>query len=143
MAVDGFQCSGFDDVGRLEEAGFSDLALPQMVREGLKFQLVYIDGSHRFEDVFCDFYFVRYLVAVGGYVFFDDSSDWKVAKVVRFIRKNRFEFLNRFRFHAIAERQLLAGSSMRWLRLSTRLNSPSSGRLRVEIAPAKEKLQSF
>ena len=64
-----------------------------MIRDGLKFQLIYIDGSHRFEDVFCDFYFVRYLLAVGGYVMFDDSSDSEVAKVVRFVRKNLVEIL--------------------------------------------------
>ena len=55
---------------KLEEAGLigyvevreqlSGLVLPKMVEENLKFGLVYIDGSHRFEDVFCDFYFVRY-----------------------------------------------------------------------------------
>ena len=103
MAIDGFQRSGFDDVGRLmlEEAGLnayvevreelSALALPQMVQEGLTFQLVYIDGSHQFEALFCDFYFVRFLTATGGYVLFDDSSDFEVAKVVRFVRKNLTE----------------------------------------------------
>jgi methyltransferase family protein len=121
VAIDGFQCSGYDDVGRLklEEAGLSDyvevreqlsaLALPQMVQEGLKFQLVYIDGSHRFEDVFCDFYFVRYLMAVGGYVLFDDSSDPEVAKVVRFVRKNLRECfepvpISRYRGQTTAQR---------------------------------------
>lgn len=100
VAIDGFQLTAFDDVGRikLQEAGLSDyvevreqlsaVALPKMVEENLKFGLVYIDGSHRFEDVFCDFYFVRCVMPVGGYVLFDDSAHSEVAKVVRFIRKN-------------------------------------------------------
>lgn len=104
IAIDGFQRSGFDDVGRvkLEEAGLSgyvevreqlsSLALPQLVEEGLKFQLIYIDGSHRFEDVLCDFYFARCLADLGGYILFDDSSDVEVAKVVRFIRSNLQDF---------------------------------------------------
>ena len=107
VEIDGFQSSGFDDVGRvnLEEAGLSEyvqvreqlssLELPQMVRDGLKFQLVYIDGSHRFEDVFYDFYFVRYLTDIGGYVLFDDASDSEVAKVVRFVCSNLNEIFER------------------------------------------------
>jgi hypothetical protein len=104
IAIDGFQKLGFDDVGRLklDEAGLSSyvqvreqlssVALPQLVDEGLRFQLIYIDGSHRFEDVFCDFYFVRSLASIGGYVLFDDSSDIEVAKVIRFVRTNLVEF---------------------------------------------------
>lgn len=120
VAIDGFQRSGFDDVGRLalEEAGLSDyvevreqlssVALPQMVEENMQVQLVYIDGSHRFEDVFCDFYFVRQLVSIGGYVLFDDSSDPEVAKVVRFTRKNLQELfepipISRYRGHSAVE----------------------------------------
>jgi len=103
VAIDGFQRTGYDDVGRikLEEAGLygyvdvreqlSALELPKMVQNGMQFQMVYIDGSHRFEDVFLDFYFVRYLTSVGGYILFDDSSDSEVAKVVRFIRKNLWD----------------------------------------------------
>lgn len=104
VAIDGFQRVGFDDVGRihLEQAGLnkyvqvreqlSSLELPQMIRESLKFKLIYIDGSHRFEDVFCDFYFIRFLTELGGYILFDDSSDSEVAKVIRFIRANLGEF---------------------------------------------------
>jgi hypothetical protein len=103
VAIDGFQLSGFDDVGRFKLAEaelaeyvevreqLSSLALPKMVRENLKFEMAYIDGSHRFEDVFCDFYHVRSLMAIGGYILFDDSSDVEVAKVVRFIRRNLSE----------------------------------------------------
>ena len=107
VAIDGFQRKGFDDVGRvkLEEAGLSEfvevreqlssLELPQLVKEGFSCQLVYIDGSHRFEDVFCDFYFVRWLTAVGGFILFDDCSDREVLKVVQFIGANLSNYFER------------------------------------------------
>ncbi len=125
IAIDGFQRSGFDDVGRLklEEARLSEyvqvreqlssIALPQLVDEGLKFQLIYIDGSHRFEDVFCDFYFARSLADVGGYVLFDDSSDVEVAKVVRFVRTNLADF-----FEPVSIVQYRAESAIQRLKYS-------------------------
>jgi hypothetical protein len=50
--------------------------------------LVYIDGSHLFEDVFIDFYYVARLLRDGGIVAFDDCADSNVAKVLRFITRN-------------------------------------------------------
>ena len=155
VAVDGFQCSGFDDVGRLklEEAGLSEyvevceqlsaLALPQMVREGLKFQLVYVDGSHRFEDVFCDFYFVRDLMPVGGYVLFDDSSDREVAKVVRFIRRNLSDCfepipISRYRGQTAARRLKYAVAEALCKTQLTIFQKVKNG-----DRPGKRKLQSF
>ncbi len=99
-AIDGFQRHGFDDVGRvqLENAGLdkfvtvheslSSFALAKMAEAKLRVGLIYIDGSHQFEDVFCDFYFARELLDVGGLMLFDDSADVEVAKVIKFIQIN-------------------------------------------------------
>jgi Methyltransferase domain len=67
---------------------FSSIALPNLVREQARFELVYVDGSHFFDDVFVDFYFTTQLLADGGIVAFDDSTDPHVRKVLRFIRAN-------------------------------------------------------
>jgi len=66
----------------------SSIELAMRVKGGRKFQMVYIDGSHRFEDVFTDFYFVRQLIDVDGVILFDDSSSFEVKKVIKFIRRN-------------------------------------------------------
>jgi len=63
-------------------------ALPQMMKEGKKFDLIYIDGSHLFEDVFVDYYFCQRLLRPNGLLLFDDCTDPHVAKVIRFIRRN-------------------------------------------------------
>jgi predicted O-methyltransferase YrrM len=69
-------------------SNFSSLELPKLVGEGASFDLIYIDGSHLFEDVFVDAYFSAHLLSGGGIMLFDDSASAQVLKVVRFIRAN-------------------------------------------------------
>lgn len=100
VAIDPFQSNYWDDVGRLavERAGlagwtevyeeYSSLQLPQLVKSGEEYDIVYIDGSHLFEDVFIDFYYVCRLVAVNGIVLLDDAAGSQVAKVLRFAQRN-------------------------------------------------------
>jgi predicted O-methyltransferase YrrM len=66
----------------------SSVALPKLVETGLTFGLIYVDGSHLFEDVMIDFFYASRLVTDGGIIAFDDSSCGHVAKVVSFIRRN-------------------------------------------------------
>jgi predicted O-methyltransferase YrrM len=99
-ALDPFQKEAWDDSGLLavERAGlseyldfhpqFSSILLPRLVENGQQFGLIYIDGSHLFEDVFVDAYYATRLLAAGGVVAFDDCRDAHVIKVVRFIRHN-------------------------------------------------------
>lgn len=63
-------------------------ALPGLMETGESFGLIYIDGSHWFEDVMVDFHYAHRLLEMGGIVVFDDFSSPHVAKVVRFIRRN-------------------------------------------------------
>jgi predicted O-methyltransferase YrrM len=99
-AIDHAQNSYWDDAGRenLEGAGlaeyvevieqYSAFALPQLISEERKYDLIYVDGSHQFEDVLVDFVFCHELLNVGGMILFDDSTDSQVAKVLRFIESN-------------------------------------------------------
>jgi predicted O-methyltransferase YrrM len=100
VALDPFQTTTWDSCGVLavERSGlepyldfreaYSALELPKMVECGDQFGLIYIDGSHLFEDVFLDAYFASRLLTENGVVAFDDSTDPQVAKVLRFLRKN-------------------------------------------------------
>lgn len=53
--------------------GDSHRILPELCEEGARFDLVFIDGGHRYDDVFVDFHFVRRLVHGGSIVVFDDT----------------------------------------------------------------------
>jgi predicted O-methyltransferase YrrM len=105
VAIDPFQTSNWKDAGcvLLEKASLSQYAeivsktsalhLPALFAERREFDLIYIDGSHLFEDVFTDFYYSRFLLRKGGVVAFDDCTVPHIAKVLRFISSNlRGEF---------------------------------------------------
>jgi len=66
----------------------SDLALPSLLEQGRRFGLIYVDGSHWFEDVFLDCHYSNHLLELGGIVLFDDSADPNIGKVLTFIRRN-------------------------------------------------------
>ena len=74
---------------------FSDRALPRLLAEGRRFGLIYIDGSHLFEDVMIDCHYAAQLLLPDGVLLFDDSSDPHVAKALRFIDGNMGHALTR------------------------------------------------
>ena len=100
VALDPFQSSVWDDAGlcQVESAGlapfldfrsvYSRVELPRLLEEGAQFDLIYVDGSHLFEDVFVDAFYSCRLLAEGGVVAFDDCSDPHVGKVIRFLQRN-------------------------------------------------------
>ena len=100
VALDPFQsevwdCCGLESIGRagleayLEfKPVFSSIGLPAMLNAGRKFDLIYVDGSHIFEDVFIDAFYAVRLLEEGGIVTFDDSAKPHVAKVIRFLRRS-------------------------------------------------------
>ena len=100
IALDPFQSSIWDDAGllQIERAGlrpfldfrsaYSSVELPRLLAERTRFDLIYVDGSHLFEDVFVDAFYSCRLLTNGGVVAFDDCSDPHVAKVIRFLQRN-------------------------------------------------------
>jgi len=100
IAIDPFQDTVWDGVARrkLDDAGLSSwvtilpkvssLVLPQLVSEGIRMDLIYVDGSHLFEDVFIDVFYSWKLLGEGGLLLMDDSSDPHIHKVIMFVRKN-------------------------------------------------------
>lgn len=99
-AIDPFQQVLWDNSGlmALGRAGLSDfvefraklssIALAELLDDGRTFDLIYVDGSHRFDDVFVDAYFGFRLLSSRGVIFFDDSSTRDVAKVLRYVSTN-------------------------------------------------------
>ncbi|MFE4771365.1 class I SAM-dependent methyltransferase [Streptomyces sp. NPDC056713] len=52
----------------------SSTALPQLLSEGFVADAAFVDGSHRFHEVFVDLCFLRKIVRPGGLIVIDD--DW-------------------------------------------------------------------
>jgi hypothetical protein len=63
--------AGLDTIARLVRQP-SSLALPQLVSQGLVADAAFVDGSHRFHEVFVDLAFLRQIVRPGGVIVLDD-----------------------------------------------------------------------
>lgn len=64
-------------------------ALPEISARRERFDLVFIDGAHRFDAVMVDFFYVDQVLKVGGLVVFDDLRMPAVRKVVSYVMRNR------------------------------------------------------
>ena len=100
IIVDPLQTDVWADVGwqLLEAAGLgaisrliqlpSSLALPQLISEGVVADAAFVDGSHRFHEVFVDLYFLRKIVRPGGLIVLDDHWWPSVRTAERYFEKN-------------------------------------------------------
>jgi predicted O-methyltransferase YrrM len=70
----------------------SHFALPELAREGLKIDFAFIDGDHKFDTIFCDFYYIDLMLSVGGYVMFHDTWMRSTQFVLAWIRSNKTNY---------------------------------------------------
>jgi predicted O-methyltransferase YrrM len=100
VVIDPFQATAYDNVGRdaLVSAGLADrtifvgeassVVLARLTADGLTADAAFVDGSHRFHDVFVDLYFLRKLVRPSGLVILDDAAWPSVAAALRYFDLN-------------------------------------------------------
>jgi hypothetical protein len=103
LVIDPFQ-DNYDrrGLGNVERAGLagqlelieerSCIALPRLAEAGRRFDFVFIDGSHRFDDIFVDFFYSDLLLDPHGYVVFDDLWMRTTRLVLSYIRTNRPDY---------------------------------------------------
>lgn len=81
-------CSaGLDSIASLVPSP-SSIALPRLLSEGLTADAAFVDGSHRFHEVFVDLYFLRKIVRPGGLIVVDDHWAPSVRTAVRYYEQN-------------------------------------------------------
>jgi predicted O-methyltransferase YrrM len=100
VVIDPFQESAFSNVGwdLLRSAGLdavtelieapSSLVLPRLASEAFVADAAFVDGSHRFHEVFVDLYFLRKLVRPGGLIVLDDNWAPSIRTAVRYYERN-------------------------------------------------------
>lgn len=103
-AVDPFQRSTWHGIGIAKVCAvgmesefrfiedYSARAATDLVRENCSFEVIFVDGNHRFDDVLTDFYLYAPLCKIGGYIIFDDLWLKSIQTVVEFVRANRNDF---------------------------------------------------
>jgi predicted O-methyltransferase YrrM len=100
VVIDPFQESVWSNVGweLLRSAGLdaiatlmlapSSIALAQLAAEGFIADAAFVDGSHRFHEVFVDLYFLRKIVRPGGFIVLDDNWAPSVRTAARYYEQN-------------------------------------------------------
>jgi len=77
------ECQNYDYAWPTIMRSRSDTALDQLASEGKKFNLIFIDGSHEYEDVKSDIEKAFKLLKKPGVIFFDDLNWPDVARAVK------------------------------------------------------------
>ena len=100
LTVDPYQSTRFSDLGLqfIGEVGVnnqvefckrpSELILPELEQQGRKFDFAIVDGTHRFEGVFIDLFYLNNLMAPSSVIFLDDYQIPGVRKAVTFFLSN-------------------------------------------------------
>lgn len=100
VIIDAFQDHGYSNAGwdLLCAAGlepiatlmraWSSIALPELLTDGLVADAAFVDGSHRFHEIFVDLYFLRKIVRPGGTIIIDDDWTPSVRTAVRYYERN-------------------------------------------------------
>lgn len=79
--------------GRFElRPQLSRVALPALAAEGRTFDFIFIDGGHKYDEVFLDWALCDPLLEQSGFVVFDDAWMDSVKHVAAFIRANRADY---------------------------------------------------
>ena len=104
-AVDPFQKDFWKSVGlcSVQSTGLQDRfrfigqlssqALPRLLEADDRFDLIYVDGSHSYGNVFVDYYYGVRLLKKNGVILFDDCTTSDVAQVIRFIIRKQKHIL--------------------------------------------------
>jgi predicted O-methyltransferase YrrM len=104
IAIDPFEQGAYKNIGieNLRKLGFLDYlrlyrepsfsALPKILESGHSFDFAFIDGSHIFDSVFLDFFYIDKLLDDGGYIFFHDEHLDSIKLATNFIKSNREDY---------------------------------------------------
>lgn len=100
IAIDPFQHQQWKSVGLhgIKKLGYKNFkwiedysihALSNLIKSNQKFNFIFIDGNHRFDDILVDFYLADQLLNTGGYLILDDMWMKSTQLVTKFISSNR------------------------------------------------------
>lgn len=80
--------SGLGELHRFVN-NYDYIAMPEMVREGRKFDFIFIDGYHSFDYTFLDLFYADLLLRDEGIVALHDTSSRTVYKAADYLMKNK------------------------------------------------------
>jgi len=85
----------YENVRFIEDYSLS--AIPQLEKDGYRFDFIFIDGSHCLDHTLSDLVTADRVLNIGGLIVFDDSTDFGVKYAIKYIDKYRYN-LRRIKF---------------------------------------------
>lgn len=73
-------------------ADYSHCVLPKLLSEKRTFDFIFIDGDHKFDGQFVDFYYASLLIEKNGFIVLHDTWMRSTTYLVNYIKKNRKDF---------------------------------------------------
>jgi predicted O-methyltransferase YrrM len=107
VAMDPYEVSEWHGIGlqEVQESGMKDrfrflnaksiAGLPALNQEGQPYEIIFIDGDHRFDGAFTDFVLADAICSKGGYILMHDFWMPSVKKVTTFVERNRSDYVRR------------------------------------------------
>jgi predicted O-methyltransferase YrrM len=104
VAIDPFENSDYYGIGlqKVRETGMSAdfrflaeksvSALPRLAAEGSHYDVIFIDGDHKYDSELADFVLADVLCPKGGYLLFHDIWMDSTMKLASFIQRNRADY---------------------------------------------------
>ena len=68
---------------------YSYKALPKLLNKGSKFDFAFIDGDHKFDSIFVEFFYIDLILNKGGYIVFHDAWMRSTQMVAAWIKANK------------------------------------------------------
>lgn len=91
LGIQNIKTLGMDAYLTLHE-DYSHHVLPKLLEQEKRFDFIFIDGDHKFDGVFMDFYYADLLLDQGGYILLHDTWMRSTRLVISFIKKNRRDY---------------------------------------------------
>ena len=92
LGIANMKALGFAPYLELHE-DYSHNVLPKLLEHKEKFDFIFIDGDHKFDGIFVDFYYTDLLLEEGGYILLHDTWMRSTQLLISFIKKNRKNYL--------------------------------------------------
>jgi hypothetical protein len=83
--------AGFGNLLQFQE-DFSHCVLPRLLDKKEVFDFIFIDGNHRFDGIFINYYYSDLLLARGGYFMFHDTWMHSTQLVMSCMKANRPDY---------------------------------------------------
>ena len=71
---------------------YAHVALPRLLDQGVRVEFAFLDGGHRFDDIFIDFYYADLLLENGGHICLHDTWMRSTQTVASWVRRNKKNF---------------------------------------------------